>query len=96
MKITVILGAPLSTVIGQNKVFTSMEDGATVDDLLKELYKSYPNFDIGLRGKGLPVVQNHNIYRLIVNTGFVPWEEAATTVLNDEDLIYLMLPFNGG
>lgn len=96
MKITVKPGVPLSAVIGQNEIVLSMTDGATVDDLLKELRVRYPDFDEGVRGKGLPVMQDHPFYRLVVNSGLVPWEDVAAIPLHDGDRVFFFLPYDGG
>ncbi|NIV30542.1 MAG: molybdopterin synthase sulfur carrier subunit, partial [Anaerolineae bacterium] len=53
MRITVKLGAPLSQVVGASKIELAMTEGATVADVLDELRARYPEFEAGLRGKGL-------------------------------------------
>ena len=96
MKVTVKLGAPLSQVISENKVVLIVEDGASVDGILEELRRRFPDFDDGLKGKGLSSVRTHPLYNLFVNSRRVPWEEAATKTLHNGDLIYLFLPIGGG
>lgn len=96
MKVTVKLGSPLSEMIGENKLVLSVEDGASVDDVLEELCGRYPDFDDGLKGKGLQVLRTRPLYSLFVNSRPVSWEEVATTPLRDGDRVYLFLPVVGG
>ncbi|MGD2206564.1 MAG: MoaD/ThiS family protein [Anaerolineae bacterium] len=96
MRITVKLGAPLSQVVGEGKIILSMSDEATVADALDELRARYPDFEAGLKGKGLRKPFDRIIYQLFVGTRAVPFEEAASTPLHDGDRIYLFLPVAGG
>lgn len=96
MKITVKLGAPLSTVVGERKAILSMPEGSTVADLLDELRARYPNFDEGLRGKGLRQPLDQLLYTLFLNTRPVPLEQAEDMPLRDGDRIHLFLPVAGG
>jgi molybdopterin converting factor small subunit len=96
MEITVKLGAPLSSIIGENKVVVSVKDGATAADVLDEMRRRYPDFDDGLRGKGFQSAHTHPLYCLFVNSRRVSWEEAGAIALQDGDQIYLFLPFSGG
>ena len=96
MKVTVKLGAPLSTVVGERKAILSMPEGSTVADLLDELRARYPLFDEGLRGKGLRHPLDQVLYTLFLNTRPVPFEQATDTPLRDGDRIHLFLPVAGG
>lgn len=96
MKVTVKLGAPLSQVIGVPKVSLSVPEGTTVSDLLDELRGRYPDFDEGLKGKGLPRSLDRVLYSVFLNANPVPWERVATTSLRDGDRLYLFLPVAGG
>lgn len=96
MNVTINISAPLSLVTGNYKILLPLKDGATADDLLNELRRRYPDFDEGVRGKGLPVVQDYPFYRLIVNSALVPWDEAAAVTLHDGDTVNFFLPYSGG
>jgi molybdopterin converting factor small subunit len=96
MKVTVKLGAPLSQVVGQRKITLSLPGEVTVADVLDELQASYPDFEAGLRGKGLRIPLDRVRYSLFVNARLVPFEEAGTTPLRDGDRVYLFLPVAGG
>ena len=96
MKITVKLGAPLSQVVGESKAILTLPEGATVGDLLDELHARFPEFEEGLRGKGLRQPFDKAIYNLFVNARHVPFEQAGATHLRDGDRVFLFLPVAGG
>lgn len=96
MKVTVKLGTPLSRVIGENKVILSVEEGASIGEVLQQLEERYPDFEEGLRGKGLQALRAEPLYSLFVNSRPVSWEKAADTLLQDGDRVYLFLPVVGG
>jgi molybdopterin converting factor small subunit len=96
MKVVVKLGAPLSRVVGVSKVTLTVPQGTTVADLLEELRKRYPEFDEGLKGKGLPRSLDRVLYSVFLNARPVPWERVGTTSLGDGDRLYLFLPVAGG
>ena len=96
VKITVRLGAPLSQVVGESKFDLSMPEGATVADLLDELRERYPDFEEGLRGKGLRKPLDQVIYSLFVDARPLTFEKAETTRLRDGNRVYLFLPVAGG
>lgn len=96
MKISIKLGAPLSLVVGERKVILSVPEGATAADVLDELKARYPDFEQGLRGKGLRKPFDRTLYTLFVNARPVPFDQAETTRLRDGDRLYLFLPVAGG
>ncbi len=96
MKITVRFGAPLSQVVGESKCILTMPDGATVADVLHELSRRYPDFEEGLRGKGLPRLLEQVVYSLFLNTRPLPLDKAADISLKDGDRLSLFLPVAGG
>jgi molybdopterin converting factor small subunit len=96
VKITVKLGAPLSQVVGESKLSLTLPEGTTVGDLLDRLRADLPDFEAGLRGKGLRQPLDQILYQLFVNARPVPLDRADTTVLRDGDRIYLFLPVAGG
>lgn len=96
MNITVLIGTPLSGVIGYDRLTLAVDESTTVAGLIDELRARYPDFEAGLRGKGLDMSPTRVIYRLIVNNSFVPWEGAATTVLHEGDRVLLVMPISGG
>jgi len=96
VKVTVKLGAPLSLVVGESKAVLAMPEGATVADVLDELHARYPDFEEGLKGKGLRKPFDQNLYSLFVNARPLPFEQAGATQLRDGDRIYLFLPVAGG
>jgi molybdopterin converting factor small subunit len=96
MRVTVKLGAPLSQVVGERQITLSFPGQVTVADVLDELRASYPDFEAGLRGKGLRLPLDRVRYALFVNARLVPFEEAGTTQLRDGDRLYLFLPVAGG
>jgi molybdopterin converting factor small subunit len=96
MKITVKLGAPLSQVVGESKAILTMPQCTTVADVLDRLRTRYPDFEEGLRGKGLRRPFDQVLYQLFVNARPVPFEKADATPLRDGDRVYLFLPVAGG
>lgn len=96
MKVDVKLGAPLSQVVGERLVRVILAEDATAADVLEELSARYPDFDAGLRGKGLRQPIDKVLYTLFVNARLVPFEQATTTKLRDGDRLYLFLPVGGG
>jgi molybdopterin converting factor small subunit len=96
VKVTVKLGAPLSQVVGESKVILAMPQDATLADVLEVLRATYPDFDEGLKGKGLRRSLNRVLYLLFVNSRPVPFEQAEATRLRDGDRIHLFLPVAGG
>ena len=66
MKVTVKLGAPLSQVVGESQVILDMAEGTTAADVLDELRRRYPDFEAGLKGKGLRQPFDRMIYHLFV------------------------------
>lgn len=96
MKITVKMGTPLSQVVGEAQATLAMPEGTTLDDVLKELGNRYPEFEAGLKGKGLRRPLDRMLYSLFVNSRLVPLEKAEETHLHDGDRVYLFLPVAGG
>lgn len=96
MKIIVKLGAPLSQVVGESKPILTMPQSTTLADVLGELRARYPDFEAGLRGKGLRQPADKVLYSLFVNARPVPIERAEATLLRDGDQVYLFLPVAGG
>jgi len=96
VKVTVKLGAPLSQVVGEGKAILTLPEGTTVADLLDELRARYPDFEAGLRGKGLRKPLDQVLYSLFLNARPLPFEQAGETLLHDGDRIYLFLPVAGG
>lgn len=96
MKVTVKLGAPLSRVVGESQVVLSVPDGTTAAHVLDELRVRFPEFEAGLKGKGLRQPFDQMIYQLFVEAQPVAWEDVAATSLRDGDRLYLFLPVAGG
>jgi molybdopterin converting factor small subunit len=96
MKVTVKMGAPLSQVIGEKKVILNMPEGATLAEVLDELRVRYPDFEEGLKGKGLRKPFERTIYSVFVDARPVSFKDAGRTVLADGDRISLFLPVAGG
>ena len=96
MRITVRLGAPLSRVVGEAKIELIMPQGATVADVLDELRSRYPEFEAGLRGKGLRKPFDQVVYSLFVDARPLTFEGAGATELRDGNRVYLFLPVAGG
>jgi molybdopterin converting factor small subunit len=96
MKIVVKLGAPLSQVVGESKVILTVPEGASISSVIDDLRARYPDFEEGLRGKGLRQPFDHVLYTLFLNARPVPFEQAENTFLRDGDRIYLFLPVAGG
>jgi molybdopterin converting factor small subunit len=96
VKVTVKLGAPLSQVVGESKIVLHLAPGSTVGDVIAELQARYPDFESGLRGKGLCYPLDQILYQLFVNARPVPFDQASSTALHDGDRLYLFLPVAGG
>jgi molybdopterin synthase sulfur carrier subunit len=96
VKITVKLGAPLSQIVGEGKVILTLPESATVADVLDELRRRSPDFEAGLKGKGLRTPLDQVLYVLFVNARIVPLDRAGDTPLRDGDRLSLFLPVAGG
>jgi molybdopterin converting factor small subunit len=83
-------------VVGESKAVLTLPEEATVGDLLDALRTRYPDFEAGLRGKGLRKPFDQVLYSLFLNARPLPWDRAATTPLGDGDRLYLFLPVAGG
>jgi molybdopterin converting factor small subunit len=96
VKITVKLGAPLSQVIGEARVILSLSGDVTLARVLDELRARHPDFEAGLRGKGLRMPQDRVLYTLFVNARPVAFQDAGAMRLQDGDRVYIFLPVAGG
>ena len=96
MKVTVKLGAPLSQVVGESSIVLDVAEGTTAADVLAGLRARYPEFEAGLKGKGLRQPFDRMIYQLFIEARPVPLDEAASVRLRDGDRLYLFLPVAGG
>jgi molybdopterin converting factor small subunit len=96
VKVTVKMGAPLSQVVGESKITLRLDEGATAETVLVELGNRCPDFEAGLRGKGLRVAADRVVYSLFVNSRPVPFDQAPVASLQDGDRLYLFLPVAGG
>ncbi len=96
VKITVKLGAPLSQVVGESTVQLQMPEGSTLADVLDTLQTRFPDFDAGLRGKGLRSPVDEVLYTLFVDAKPVPFDQAENRKLRDGHRVYLFLPVAGG
>ncbi len=96
MKVTVKMGAPLAQVVGQPTVSLSLPPEATLADLLDEMQERFPEFQEGLKGKGLRKPFDRVLYSLFLNSRPVAWGDAAATALHDGDRVHIFLPVAGG
>lgn len=96
MKITVKLGAPLSQVVGESTVQLHMPEDSTLADVLEALRTRFPDFEAGLKGKGLRSPMDSVLYTLFVDARPVPFDQAQTIKLRDGNRVYLFLPVAGG
>jgi len=96
LKITVKLGAPLSLVVGESTVQLHMPEDSTLADVPDALRTRFPDFDAGLRGKGLRSPVDNVLYTLFVDAKPVPFDQAQNTMLRDGNRVYLFLPVAGG
>ena len=96
MKVTVKLGAPLSQVVGESKIILHPSEGVMVAEVLEELADRYPDFEAGLRGKGLRRPVEQVLYSLFLNSRPVRFDQAESTLLRDGDRVFLFLPVAGG
>ena len=77
-------------------VMREVRNGRRLSDVLDELTNRYPDFEAGLKGRGLRYPLDRVLYSLFVNTRPVPFEQADETRLSDGDRVYLFLPVAGG
>jgi molybdopterin converting factor small subunit len=96
VKIIVKLGPPLSQVVGESKAILDMTHGASLADVLHELRTRYPDFDAGLKGKGLQRPAGRIVYSLFLNANYVSFEDAGNMAVHDGDRVFLFLPTAGG
>jgi sulfur carrier protein ThiS len=73
-----------------------MPDGSTLADVLDALRARSPDFEAGLRGKGLRSPVDKVLYTLFVDAKPVPFDQAENTKLRDGNRVYLFLPVAGG
>jgi molybdopterin converting factor small subunit len=73
-----------------------MPPEATVADVLTQMRERFPEFEAGLKGKGLRRPQGRYLYQLFVNARPVAFDEGTQRLLHDGDRIYLFLPVAGG
>jgi molybdopterin converting factor small subunit len=73
-----------------------MSEGASVADVLDELRSRYPDFEAGLRGRGLHRPSDKVLYSLFLNAKYIPFKEAGTAEVHDGDRVFLFLPVAGG
>jgi len=90
------MGAPLSQLVGQPKITLLLPQDATLADVLAEMQGRYPEFQEGLKGKGLRNPFDRVLYSLFVNSRPVEWSRAAATQLHDGDRIHIFMPVAGG
>lgn len=90
------LGAPLSQVVGESKLHLQMPEGSSLADVLDELRVRFPEFEAGLRGRGLRTPVDHVLYTLFLDARPVPFDQVESTKLRDGNRIYLFLPVAGG
>ena len=74
----------------------AMPPEATLADVLTQLQARFPDFEAGLKGKGLRRPPGEYLYQLFVNARPVAFEDASERLLHDGDRIYLFLPVAGG
>lgn len=96
VKITVKLGAPLSQVVGESSVQLQMPEGSTLANVLDALQTRFPDFEAGLKGKGLRYPADKVLYTLFVDAKPVPFDQAQGVKLRDGNRVYLFLPVAGG
>jgi molybdopterin converting factor small subunit len=96
VKIIVKLGPPLSQVVGESKAILDMPQRASLGDVLHELRTRYPDFDAGLKGKGLQRPVDRIVYSLFLNANYVSFKEASSVAVRDGDRVFLFLPIAGG
>ncbi len=96
MKVTVHLGAPLSQLAGESRVTLVLSEGSTAANALGELKSRFPDFEAGLKGKGLRAPLDQVPYSLFLNARPLSFDRAGSTPLRDGDRLYLFLPVAGG
>jgi molybdopterin converting factor small subunit len=91
MKVTVKLGEPLKSAVGQRTVALELGEGATVADALSALAVGYPGFQERFyRHEG------DNPYLLFLNDDQVKLEESSGRPLGEGDRLFIFLPVAGG
>jgi sulfur carrier protein ThiS len=73
-----------------------MPEGSTLADVLDTLQTRFPDFEAGLRGKGLRSPVDHVLYTLFVDAKAVPFDQAENRELRGGERVYFFLPVAGG
>lgn len=91
MRVTVKVGEPLRSALGERKVALELPEGATVADLLSSLADRYPGFrhEFYEREIDLP-------YVLFLNDDQLKLGEVEETPVREGDTLFILLPVAGG
>ena len=91
MKVTVKLGEPLKSAVGQRTVVLELGEGATVADALAALAESHPGFEERFYRR-----EGDNPYLVFLNDDQVKLEESSGRPLGEGDRLFIFLPVAGG
>ena len=91
MRVTVKLGEPLRSAVGERKVALELPEGATVADLLSSLADSYPRFQYEFYGREIDFP-----YALFLNDHQIKLDGVEKTPVSEGDTLFIFLPVAGG
>ena len=91
MRVTVKLGEPLRSTVGERKVALELPEGATVTDLLSSLTDSYPCFQHEFYGREID-----SPYALFLNDHQIKLDGVEKTPVSEGDTLFIFLPVAGG
>jgi molybdopterin converting factor small subunit len=91
MRVTVKLGEPLRSAVGERKAALELPEGATVADLLSSLADTYPRFQHEFYEREIDFP-----YALFLNDHQVKLDGVEKTPVSEGDTLFIFLPVAGG
>jgi molybdopterin converting factor small subunit len=91
MRVTVKLGEPLRSAVGERKVALELPEGATVADLLSSLADTYPRFQHEFYGREIDFP-----FALFLNDYQIKLDGVEKTPGSEGDTLFIFLPVAGG
>jgi molybdopterin converting factor small subunit len=91
MRVTVKVGEPLRSAVGERRVALELPKGATVADLLSSLADRYPGFRHQFYEREIDLP-----YALFLNDDQIRLDKVEETPVSEGDTLFIFLPVAGG
>jgi molybdopterin converting factor small subunit len=91
VKVTVKVGEPLRSTVGERRVALELPKGATVADLLSSLADRYPGFRHQFYEREIDLP-----YALFLNDDQIRLDKVEETPVSEGDTLFIFLPVAGG